>query len=131
MRLTKIFSGLTLFKLQDCLAIALSVAVFSGCSKTEEAPQQFSSYDYGMDGSWFIPNIGVPSTVTSIAIGDTLSSATLMTAPVPLMNAGEFTYAISAGNRIIIGNEKSSKILAAYPEAAPVIELLTDNNAIY
>jgi outer membrane protein assembly factor BamB len=125
-----LFKGAQNIYVRQYLYILLSFFFFA-CSKQEDAPHQFSSYDYRMDGSWFIPNIGVPSSLNSVAIGDTLSSATLMTAPVPLMNAEEFTYAISAGNRIIIGNEKTSKILAAFPDAAPVIELLTDNNAIY
>lgn len=107
------------------------------CSKQDEAPQQFSSYDLRMDGSWFVPDVGVPSTVASMAIGDTTASQSLVTAPTPLLSAGDFIYAISATNvtnatsSIIIGNESTSKILASFPTAKPILELLADRSAIY
>jgi len=85
-----------------------------------------------MDGSRFIPDIGLPSTVSSISVGDTNSAApSLTSAPVPLSNAGKFTYAIAQGNNIIFGNESTSQIIAALPNEKPIIQLLADREAIY
>ncbi|MDP4220387.1 MAG: hypothetical protein Q8916_10725 [Bacteroidota bacterium] len=111
---------------------------FSSCSKKEGQTLQYSCFDLRMDGSWMVPDVGVPSTCSTFAYGDsTKASLSVLTAPTPLANAGEYTYAISATNfttsssLVILGNETSSKIIASIPGAKPIIELLTDPQAIY
>jgi hypothetical protein len=136
----KILKASVRFKILDCFVVASQLLAMTllgfGCSKTEDAPQQFSSFDYRMDGSWCVPDVGVPSNSVSMTIADSTASSVLLTAPTPLINAGNFTYAISSTNfisstiSIIIGNETTSKIIAQFP-AKPILELLSDKTAIY
>ena len=86
-----------------------------------------------MDGSRFIPNLGVPETVTHLLVGDTNETPArpLTTAPTPLVNAGEYSYAVAQGNTIIVGNSTKSQIIASIANGKPIIQLLTDSTSIY
>jgi len=86
-----------------------------------------------MNGSRLVSDIGVPSTVSIRSVGDTNSTASpsLTTAPVPLPKGSKYAFAIAQGSRIILGNETASEIIASFPNEKPIIQLLTDKEAIY
>jgi len=104
---------------------------FTGCSKQEETPGQYSSFDFRMDGSRFIPNIGVPSSATSFTLAGTI----LTTPPTPLPGGGKYSFAIADGmgekTVLFAGNDTSSEIIATIANGGPIIQLLADSTSIY
>jgi len=84
-----------------------------------------------MDGSRFVPNIGVPSTVRLLLIADSSYAFLATTAPIPLPHSEKYFYAVSQGNEIILGNETTSQIAASLPDEKPIIQLLNDREAIF
>ena len=99
-----------------------------------------------MDGSRFVPNIGVPSAVTSFEISTTVPSWAkgkdsifydfFSTLPVPLHTAGGYNFLIADGmaqtTTIIAGNEKkTSKIFASIPNGGNITNILTDASGVY
>ncbi len=116
---------------QLLLFLLLSI-IFASCSKQEEAIPKYSSYDLGMDGSRFVPDIGVLSATSTLAIGDTnVQQNPFTTAPVPLTGGGKFMYAVAQANSVMIGNESTSQIFASLPEETTIIQLLSDSSTIY
>src|SRR3954471_11474619 len=121
------------------LLIFFCVVLF-GCSKQEELPQQYSSYDFRMDGSRFVPNIGVPRTVTSLKIPTTIPSSAkgrdsmyydfFPIAPTPLRTGSEYSFLLAEGtaqtSTIIAADEKTSKIFASIPYGGNITSILTD-----
>ncbi len=98
-----------------------------------------------MEGSRFVENIGVPSTVTSFVIPSTLVSLAkgkdsmlhnyFSTPPIPFSTTGGYNYLISDGmthtSTIIAGNEKSAKIFASIPGDGSITNILTDASGAY
>ena len=118
--------------MRQLLLLILLSTFFASCAKQEEALPIYSSYDLRMDGSRFVPDIGVLSSTSTLAIGDTnVQQNPFTTAPVLLAGGGKFTYAVAQANSVIIGNETTSQIFASMPEETPIIQLLTDSSAIY
>lgn len=111
--------------------IILSVLCFCACSKQEEAPQQFSSSGLRMNGSRFISDIGIPTNSASLEIGKKDTANPITAPPIPIMHAGNFEYVLAQGKEIVLGNEKNTQIIASLPSEWPIIQLLTDEGAIY
>jgi hypothetical protein len=98
-----------------------------------------------MDGSRFVPNIGVPAIVTSLEIPtiipswtkgkDSISSDFLSVAPVPLRSGNEYHYLFGGGmaqtGTVFIGDEKSSRIFASIPQEGDITTILTDISGVY
>lgn len=101
------------------------------CSGKEEEPKQFSSYGFRMDGSRFITDVGIIANSTSLTVGKKDTSYPLSTPPTPIVNAGSFDYVFAQKNDITLGNEKSTQIIASLPDEWPIVQLLTDEQAIY
>jgi outer membrane protein assembly factor BamB len=136
----KLFKGALNITVRRYQFIFLSLFCFA-CSKQDEVPQQFSSYDYRMDGSRFVPNIGVPSNVTLIDIPATIPSWAkdsmyydfFEIPPVWMLVGGEYHYLLANGRQgLFTGNERNSKII--YPTATDdgnITNILTDALGVY
>ncbi len=108
-------------------------------------PQQYSSFDFRMDGSRFIPDIGVPSSSTSLTLPSTLPKSArgrdsmfydiLTTTPTPLPGGSKYSFVAADGmgevTALIAGNDTASEILTTIPNGGSVIQLLTDSASIY
>jgi outer membrane protein assembly factor BamB len=103
---------------------------FFGCSKHDEAPQQYNSYDYRMDGSRLVPDVGVPSTSTAFTLIDSNAGSHITAPPVGFPVKGKYLYLLAEGNKLVAGDEHSSEIIATTSDTKPIIQLLTSSTTI-
>jgi hypothetical protein len=85
-----------------------------------------------MDGSCFVPDVGVPQRITVLTIGDTAAAADfVLPIIVPLIGPGKFKYAYCKGSRMYLGNDTMSQLIAARPDQKAFLQVLSDNAALY
>ncbi|MFI5264469.1 MAG: hypothetical protein ACHQM6_08140, partial [Candidatus Kapaibacterium sp.] len=60
------------------LGASILLSCITGCSKHDEAAPVYSSHELLMDGSCFVPDIGVPQQIRVLTIGDTTSTANFL-----------------------------------------------------
>ncbi|MEI8134863.1 MAG: PQQ-binding-like beta-propeller repeat protein [bacterium] len=112
--------------------LLFSALFFLACSKGEEPAKQLSSLTYSMNGAREIPNIGVPSEVSSLRVGDSLAgSSNAPSCLVPIPNDANGLYAFAEGPTLLTGTDRSYKIIAALPQEKPIIQILADEQSIY
>ncbi|MBS1904450.1 MAG: hypothetical protein JSS75_12150 [Bacteroidetes bacterium] len=109
--------------------VLLCIVALASCARrSDDVPPARSSATFGFDGSHHLPPTGQPTTATTLSLPAPYAPTS---APLALNTNDTEIFAIAQDRIIVIGSQKSARILARSTDSTAITELLCDTANIY